>query len=453
MAKRESILSRLDKFFWFFLFINPFLDILNGVYINIVSGVGMLDVEQNATLGVTPSLVVRMLVLLVFAGYLLLARERLAIGTALLIGVSWAFSLVSEYLGRGGVALFTDMQYIARFGYNILLVFVLLRLFAARWDGDKDALIKNLDKLVAYTLIVMAGSILLSSLFQIGWNTYADRLGYRGSRGFFYAGNDITAILALLLPLNLAYVMRELRQRKGLRALLLAVPAALASNAMLVIGSKTAFIAVAVTFFALFAASLVPGFKSRDFTSLRGVSLAFLGALLVFLIMNLFSSFEFLRSVIDSFRAPGEIAAAEGLDAALGSGRQTKLREHWAAFKDAGVFAWLFGLGRGSFPIILEMDVFEVLFYYGVAGLFTMLWLYAVLGFQFVRRVIRRIDTTGCALILSLALCTGYLVVAGHILFSVTSGFYYVFSIVYSRVSLADTPADLPLMRGVRQRN
>jgi hypothetical protein len=34
---------------------------------------------------------------------------------------------------------------------------------------------------------------------------------------------------------------------------------------------------------------------------------------------------------------------------------------------------------------------------------------------------------------------------AGHILFSVTSGFYYIFTIVYSRVYFADGPKDIPI--------
>jgi hypothetical protein len=74
-----------------------------------------------------------------------------------------------------------------------------------------------------------------------------------------------------------------------------------------------------------------------------------------------------------------------------------------------------------------------------------MLWLYAVVGFRFIAGVIGRLDIMGCALVLALALSTGYLIMAGHILFSVTSGFYYCFTIVYSRVYLADAASDVPL--------
>jgi hypothetical protein len=154
---------------------------------------------------------------------------------------------------------------------------------------------------------------------------------------------------------------------------------------------------------------------------------------------------SFLLTIINSFSVTGDIADKEGTTAAIFSGRQFKLAEHWTAYRGGGVLVWLFGMGRGSRNIILEMDVLEVLFYYGIVGVFTMLWIYAVVGFQFIVRVARRLDIMGCALIVALAVSTGYLIMAGHILFSVTSGFYYSFIIVYSRVYLADKASDLPL--------
>jgi hypothetical protein len=41
---------------------------------------------------------------------------------------------------------------------------------------------------------------------------------------------------------------------------------------------------------------------------------------------------------------------------------------------------------------------------------------------------------------------------AGHILFSVTSGFYYSFTIIYSRVYLAENASELPLRLPSRQK-
>jgi hypothetical protein len=118
MANRERLAEGLERFFWVFLFRNPFLDILNGFYLNVIAGIGGLDVKSDASLGVTPSLVIRMLMLLVFALYLLLRRDKLAIRSVFLIAVTWLLSIISEYLSLGHIDLFPDMQYIARFCYN-----------------------------------------------------------------------------------------------------------------------------------------------------------------------------------------------------------------------------------------------------------------------------------------------------------------------------------------------
>ena len=168
--------------------------------------VGILDVEFVSTLGVTPSLVVRMLFLVTFAAYIILVRDKHSILTALPIGLAFVLSVVSEYLLLGSVRIFVDAQYMARFCYNIALLMVYTRVFATRWgdDGGKF-LITALDNIITYTLIAMSLAILVPAILGLGYSTYADRLGYRGNRGFFYAGNDVTAVLAMLLPLSIAH--------------------------------------------------------------------------------------------------------------------------------------------------------------------------------------------------------------------------------------------------------
>jgi len=442
MTRQTQITSALRRFFWIFLFVNPCLDILNGFYLNVIAGVGVLDVE-TATLGVTPTLVIRMCVLLSFGLYLLLMREKTAIAAVLLIGASWTMSVISEFRLQGSISLFTDLQYIARFGYNILLLFIFIHIFTEQWKDDKSALFVKLDRLIAYTLIVSASSILISCLLGVGYNTYADRLGYRGSRGFFYAGNDITAVLVLLMPLDLARLMRgaATSPRDSVpRFIVSLLPTALAVNALLVIGSKTAFLSVGVNLGVMLLIALFLWFQKRSAAPLLGLLSSLAATAVIFLLLNLATGGAFLLSILESFGATGEIAIEEGVEAAVFSGRQFKLREHWAAFRSGGPFVWLFGMGRGSYPIILEMDLLEVLFYYGIFGFATMLWLYAVVGVQFIIRTLRQLDLTSCALILALGICTGYLVMAGHILFSVTSGFYYTFTIIYSRAHTADEP-------------
>ena len=120
------------------------------------------------------------------------------------------------------------------------------------------------------------------------------------------------------------------------------------------------------------------------------------------------------------------------------SGRQNKLGSAFQDFREGGVYKWLFGITRGSQKAIIEMDVFEVLFYYGLVGAVFMLWPYLKLGFGFVLKFIKERTMVAFAVFCSLSLCAFYLFMAGHILFSVTSGFYFSFILLYGKLLYSD---------------
>ena len=232
MLQTNRMTKALEKLFWIYLFINPVLDIINGFFISTNLKIGILDVEYVSTLGVTPSLVIRMLFLVVFVLYIFLVRDRKSILTAIPIGLAWVLSLVSELRWTGHLNFFIDAQYMARFCYNIVLLMVYTHVFADRWGYDKRDLLASLDTVATYTLILLAVSILIPAILGLGYNTYADRLGYRGNRGFFYAGNDVTAIMALLLPLTIVKVLkgREDTSRMSGRPKFLFLPALAAAD-------------------------------------------------------------------------------------------------------------------------------------------------------------------------------------------------------------------------------
>ena len=474
MLRSNRLTKALEKLFWFYLFLNPVLDIINGFFISNALNVGILDVEFVSTLGVTPSLVIRMLFLCVFIFYIFVVGDRSSILTAVPIGLAWILSMLSEYRWTGALSFFIDAQYMARFCYNVVILMVYTRVFARRWGYDGKDLLSTLDSIVTYTLILLSLSILIPAIFGLGYNTYADRLGYRGNRGFFYAGNDVTAIIALLMPLSLAKLLRECCGCSKMigepRAPLFpALAAALSANAMLMIGSKTAFIALVFDFLAIFIYALLSG-KRRRPAMLKGFLRFFVIFLAIFLVLNLISCFQVrsqlakegelepfrlsdifkygtLQAILESANATELIAENEGFENAMFNGRHIKLAEQFAQYRSGGILVWLFGLGRGSQKVIIEMDLFEVFCYYGIFGFAVMLWLLVKLAVEFFKSFVRRFDLTAFALLLSLGLTVGYLVIAGHVLFSVTSGFYFSFTIVYSRVWFADRPEEILLWK------
>lgn len=444
MKEESRLITTLEKFFWVFLFVNPFLDIISGLYIYYIRGIHVLEIRTISTLGVTPSLVVRMLMLVVFAAYVLLSRDKHAILTAIPIALSAALSIGSEYLFTGKAEVFLDLQYAARFAYNIALLLVYTRVFSRRWGTDGKDLIRAMDNIAAFTLLALSLAVLIPAMAGVGYSAYADRWGYRGNRGFFYAGNDITAVLAALLPIVVARLM--LMERRGHigRTVFFALASAFGGNALLIIGSKTAFLAEMFTYGLLLIYAVAALFR-KDKHSALGYLWALAAMLGIFGVLLLLDG-ELWENIMVSLGITQILLEDEGVETALFSGRLIKLGEQFAQYRSGGALVWLFGMGRGSQEMILEMDVFEVWLYYGVFGVAAFLWLYVKAAVDFFKALFRRrFDAMCLALIASIGMVAGYLIIAGHVLFSVTSGFYFILAIAYSRAYFAHESGDAAL--------
>lgn len=444
----DNIIKKLDKFFLAFLIINPFLDVVTGVYIKVLETLSGNNFD-TISIPVTPSLLIRMLVLVLFAAYALISLDWKAIGAALPVGIAWLMSVIGEVLFFYSFALYTDIQYIARFAYNFAVVLIYMQVFR-HMGVSREELLRKLSDVLALSLLMLSATIVVSYMLDMGYTTYADRYGYRGTRGFFYSGNDITAILMAGLPV----VMCGFMQRKDLSSRMFwayDLSAALTAICLMLIGTKTAFIAVIAAAFVLGACAIwkLVAFKER--LPIRRCIILVVTMMLVFGIMALLSTESIFGEISASFSQTGTVMENEGAATALLSGRHTKLAKAFAMYKEGGLYTWIFGVGRGTQNAIIEMDLFEVVIYYGLFGAVAMLWLYVKLGLEFVWKFFKNLkevrhDLMPVAVLVSLGLCAGYLIIAGHILFSVTSGFYFSYMLLFGKIIYTEDTEKLSII-------
>lgn len=441
----QKITSKMEKFFFLFLIINPVLDVLSGAFIFIVEQINATRVNPFQ-MPITPSLLLRLIVLALFGLYLLLVFDKRSILTMLPIAAAWGLSVLGEFLFFYRFDLMVDAEYMIRFVYNIAVLLVYARVF--RLCGmTKDELVRKLHNIMMGTLNLLSLSILIPYIWGLGYSTYADRFGFRGFRGFFYSGNDITAIMMLLLPLAFAIYLQMPKTESRFRRSCAAASCGLTIAAMFLIGTKTAFLAAG-------AAVAVPGiyalwqlFRHKNKTMLLRMVIAGLIFFLSLVFLSLVSvKGEVFETIGESLNAAGTIADKEGAASALLSGRQRKLMRAFKMQREGGIFALLFGVGRGTQRFIVEMDVFEIFIYYGVFGTVAMLWLYFKLGIGFLIKFFKQFDLIGLCCACSLALCAGYLFIAGHILFSVSSGFYFALMLLYSKLHYTERLADFKVV-------
>ena len=431
----------IERFFLLFLALNPLLDIASGFAVYWINGSsGMVsNHDLPVSLSITPSLLVRMCLLLIMVGYILRQRDRRTLLAGCAIGVTFVLTIVGEVLSGQDFSLWQDLLYIARFGFNLLILLTYASVFRRSFDHREDA-VGFLNKILCSTMFLLAGGVLLPYTLGMGFYTYSDRLGYRGCRGFFYAGNDVAGIAMLLLPLAFAVVLQlEKLDRKALPYLF---APGLGITTLLLLGTKTAFLAAGVTVGAVLLFAVIDGLLHKNTHLLRRFGLTLAAFAAVYLLFTLLTGGRLADTIVRSLTITGGFVETANASDAVFSGRTDKLLAAVAEFKAAAPLSLLVGIGRGTQERIIEMDLCEVVLYYGALGTVSMLWIYLKNGVLFLRDLFTRSSPTAWCCAVSLGLCVGYLTIAGHTLFSVTSGFYFALILLYARIACSRTELD-----------
>lgn len=421
----------LERLFLAFLVISPLLDLAYGLQVYLLNGgAGLLGSHALVVLpAVSAGLVVRMALLAVMAAYLVMAKDKQAILAGAAVAGAFLISVLGEVLRGDPFSLKEDVFYIARYGFNIAVFFVYAHVIAGQ---PGKTVRRKLDDLFCWTVFAASLGILVPYLCDIGFYTYDDRLGQRGCRGLFFSGNDAAALMMLLIPIVLCGVL-ELDDLKSLRSGAYFLTASCGVLAMLVLGTKTTLLAVGVTLAGIVLYTAVYGVKRRSAVYISRFGVFLLVFAVLFGVASLISGNRIGQTIYAAFIFAGEFIEASGVDTAILSGRTAKLVMNLQRFQAALPWSAVVGLGRGTQEVVMEMDVAEMFLYYGIPGGLLMGWTYLKNGALFLKGLTRRLTLTGWCCALALLLCCGYLFIAGHTLFSVTSGFYFALILLYAR--------------------
>ena len=443
--------ARVEKFFFALLIINPFFDLIGGIFIYLCQ-----NADSLSDVGVpwyTPSFIFRMVIFVLFIVYLIVTKDKKSILVIVPIGIAWAFTIAGEFFFAAEFSLFADMQYIAKFIFNICVLLVYWRVFQ-RSSLSKDELLEKINWILTFTLLWITASIIICSILDIGFATYENRgiPGLMGVKGFFYAGNDLTGIIMLLTPLTIAFYLKTEKGLSVAKKLFWLTTPAMALSALLQIGTKTAFVIVFLILLGFFIYGSIIWLKQKNTFILKRMGMILLAAVIINIIMVVLTKGESIQGIIDSVARIFVLQDLMGTERVVLSGRDEKLGIAFAQLLDGGLYSFLFGIGRGTQETIIEMDIIECFLYYGIVGAVAMLWLYIKLGIDFFRNFFKNADIVGVALFLSIGLCSMYSFLAGHILFSVSSGFYFAFVLLYTVLYYTEEPKNMSLFQFKRER-
>ena len=247
--------------------------------------------------------------------------------------------------------LFSELIKISKY----LTPFFCFLFFVELIKNRKEYAYSKLIQLIRFTYWVLVINIFIKYL-GLGYPAYEH--GNIGSKGFFYAGNELSALLIVLSSI-LGFKLWSVGKKK--KYYLFLVVNLLAG---LTISSKTAILGIILVFFAI-------PFLEKSFNLKKFLALMF--SILVFLPLAFFTSWKFIENSALILRIRFFYEKFDFWTFIL-SGRNTFLKNSSKTYSENyNLLEKIIGVGRAKYELlnnnkVVEMDIIDIFFSYGALG-------------------------------------------------------------------------------------
>ncbi|MGB1019130.1 MAG: O-antigen ligase family protein [Chitinophagales bacterium] len=386
----------IDKFIVFLLTIILIIDSINGFLI-----------FNKINTGISLSQLIKFPILFLMMFRIFLLNRKYFIHLLIIILVL-VFSVFINYINAINVTIFSEVTLILK----LLVIPISLYYFVCLKNVNYHYYYNSVVKIFKIAFVVLFINIFLS-LIGVGYSSYA---GGIGNKGFFYAGNELSAVYLIVSSFLLQYVFKN-NKRKYYYLL-----AAISIGLGVLISTKVSMLSILVIVILIpiygFNLKITPKFiRNSVFVSLISVVVLFV---LIENIVNgeLYARWVYFFKVYDY-----------NLVSILLSGRNITLVESWnmnasyfepfQAFFGYTYSGFIENLKQSSFyrAKANEMDFFDLYFIYGLLGLLSILSIWFVAFYNyFTSKKKNTILLISCLLILFISF------ISGHVLYSGLSG-------------------------------
>ncbi|MDG5471573.1 O-antigen ligase family protein [Jeotgalibacillus sp. ET6] len=437
--------NKLVLFFFYFIALQPVIDILTTFSI--------VQLNTSATVGVF----VRIIYMAICALFLLLhwkssSFAKLASIYLLAWGVFILAHLGVNYMSKPNFYFMEEVKFLIKLTYFNVVLLNFAFLFA--YFSEKKELGKKFFTNVMISSLIIGLVMLISILTNTSQMSYSwTKVGYTG---WFFAGNELGAILAVILPILLYFAIVKTTRFKDAY---MWIPVILAGYSLLMIGTKVGFGAVAITLAIGFASILIALFKKRENLGNLKISAAFTLALLLVLgavtpivpvFQNTYAHIELLENQEqeeeeepdDSEEAADPEAEEEEpsrVSSLMYSSRDRFLYQYNLYYDQAPIEQKIVGMGYGGnfeeAPKMIEMDYSDVFYSTGLIG--TILYFLPLLYFavsvlnKLKRNILMVFQPLYALLISSIVLGLGIAHFAGHVFTAPAVSIYLALVIAY----------------------
>ncbi|OJE32326.1 hypothetical protein BAQ47_26585 [Bacillus tropicus] len=452
-------LKQTDNYFPHFLLLfivfQPILDLLTSFSIYVL--------HMSATVGI----VVRFAFMLLALGYLLLHHKQQGAKKYILylclFGIVLAIGLVNNLMIKSPVSFGEEVKFIMKSVYPIVLLFGYI--IALKELKNNEFAFHKIITYFLYATLILSISIITAMATGTDFPSYPN--SKIGSRGWFFAGNDLSSIFAIMFPIVVLY---SVHKTTSFSKVYYWIPTVLAMYASIMIGTKVGYGAIVITLgialFFLFIEYIMHRKKEgKGFTYLVNtvVAAVVLGGLLVLtpqtpIAKNMsihLQIYEYKKSVQDEKdRKEGKVVKEEEhkqgeltdseMKSLIYSDRDKFLKVYKQYYKEAPLSQKLFGMGyAGNYTTkmkLVEMDFHDLFFAFGIVGflmyLLPLLYFGIKIFISLITNFKKLFSVKHMLLASTLVLSLGIGFMSGHVLTAPAVSIFFVVILAYLIVDL-----------------
>lgn len=418
---------------------------------------------MSATVGI----VVRFAFMLLALGYLLLHHKQQGAKKYILylclFGIVLAIGLVNNLMVKSPVSFGEEVKFILKSVYPIVLLFGYI--IALKELKNNEFAFHKIITYFLYATLILSISIIVAMATGTDFPSYPN--SKIGSRGWFFAGNDLSSIFAIMFPIVVLY---SVHKTTSFSKAYYWIPTVLAMYASIMIGTKVGYGAIVITLgialFFLFIEYMIHRKKEgKGFTYLVNtiVAAVVLGGLFILtpqtpIAKNMsihLQIYEYKKSVQDEKdrkegkevkeeeHKQGELTDSE-MKSLIYSDRDKFLKVYKQYYKEAPLSQKLFGMGyAGNYTTkmkLVEMDFHDLFFAFGIVGFLMYLLPLLYFGIKIFIRLItsfkKLFSVKHMLLASTLVLSLGIGFMSGHVLTAPAVSIFFVVILAYLIVDL-----------------
>ncbi|MGG2066993.1 O-antigen ligase family protein [Bacillus sp. S14(2024)] len=444
-----------EYFLLLFIALQPVLDLLTSLSINML--------HMSATFGV----VVRFAVMAVVLIYLFInwkqPNNKKYLVYICLLGVTLGAGFLNNMLVKHPFALGEEVKFVAKCMYPTVMLFGYILVFQTL--RDKQHAYHKMLRYFLYAVLFMSIVMVVSIATGTDYKSYP--WGKLGSKGWFYAANELSAILAITLPVVALY---SVHKTTSFAKAYYWIPTMLAVYASMMVGTKVGYGAIILTLGVALVFSFIEHMMNRKEVTTGTkplvntiISLVMLGGVFAITPMTPIAKnmgihlqmYAYKKEISDEkARKEGKTVKEEKpkngeltqdeVNSLIYSDRDKFLKVHKKYFKEAPMSQKLLGMGYASnykkTPKMVEMDFYDLFFSFGIIGFIMYLLPFAYFGIRLAIRVFtnfKSILTTKYMLLASaLVLALGIAYTAGHVFTAPAVSIFFVVVLAYLIVDL-----------------